>query len=234
MKYLDRFISFIFALVILVISVTIILVLLGQVYVDTIFSVMHDYLFAEEAQQTALITSVIVALAALKVTIFNSSFKQNDKSPIIVETKHGMVEISQDTIENTVKSVASDFPEIKEVQAKMTKKQNGIKIFSSISVLANTNIRNLTAEFQEKIEQVIDETTGIKILSTDVKVKNIYDKNKNASNAENKTVIKENITKNEISHEVVNNEEKQEIAKETEEAVVETESNSEDSSELKE
>lgn len=234
MKYLDRFISFIFALVILVISVTIILVLLGQVYVDTIFSVMHDYLFAEEAQQTALITSVIVALAALKVTIFNSSFKQNDKSPIIVETKHGMVEISQDTIENTVKSVASDFSEIKEVQAKMTKKQNGIKIFSSISVLANTNIRNLTAEFQEKIEQVIDETTGIKILSTDVKVKNIYDKNKNASNAENKTVIKENITKNEISHEVVNNEEKQEIAKETEEAVVETESNSEDSSELKE
>lgn len=234
MKYLDKFISFIFALVILIISVTIILVLLGQVYVDTIFSVMHDYLFAEEAQQTALITSVIVALAALKVTIFNSSFKQNDKSPIIVETKHGMVEISQDTIENTVKSVASDFSEIKEVQAKMVKKQNGIKIFSTISVLANTNIRNLTAEFQEKIEQVIDETTGIKILSTDVKVKNIYDKNKNASNAENKTVIKENITKNEISHEVVNNEEKQEVAKETEEAVVETESNSEDSSELKE
>ncbi|MBQ9267092.1 MAG: alkaline shock response membrane anchor protein AmaP [Clostridia bacterium] len=233
MKFIDKLISFIFSLAILVLAITVILVLIGYVSTDRVYGIIGEYVFAENVKQISLITAIVVVLAVLKVTIFNSSFKSKDKGPILVETNRGMIEISQDTIDNTVRSVASEFPEVKEVQAKMVKKNKGIKIYAAISVLANTNIRALTAQLQERIEQVIDETTGIKTLSTNIKVKNIYEKNKKAVKSEVKVApqakvveekkeiqkavedVKEEVVaevKEELAHEEVAKEENQEVS----------------------
>ena len=184
MKFLDKLISFIFAIAILALAVTVVLVTTGYVSADRVYSILHEYVFSASASEKALIVACVVILAVLKVTILNSSIKSKDKGPILVETNHGMIEISQDTIENTVRSVASEFPEIKEVQAKMIKQSKGIKIYADVSVLANTNIRQLTGDLQERIEEVIDETIGIKILSTNIKIKNIYDRSKKNSKVE--------------------------------------------------
>lgn len=181
MKLLDGFISFVFSIVILVLAVTILLVSTGLATDTFVISVLEDYVFNIDYKSITIITSVVVILAALKTTVFHSCFKTKDTSPIMVETEHGNVEIAQETITNTVKSVASKFENIKDINAKMLKKKNGIKIFANISVLANSNIKNLTEELQTKVIEIIKETTGVKVLDVNVKVKNIYEKKSKGS-----------------------------------------------------
>lgn len=185
MKLLDGFISFIFSIVILVLAVTILLVSTGLATDTFVIRVLEDYVFNIDYRSITIITSAVAILAALKTTVFHSCFKTKDTSPILVETEHGNVEIAQETITNTVKSVASKFENIKDINAKMLKKKNGIKIFANISVLANSNIKNLTEELQTKVIEIIKETTGVKVLDVNVKVKNIYEKNTKAFNKVN-------------------------------------------------
>ncbi len=180
MKLLDKLISFLFSLAILVIAITVVMVSLEYVTADRVYDIIDEYVFAENIKEVTLISAFVVILAVFKVTIFNSNFKSKDKTPILVESAHGQVEITQDTVDNTVRSVASTFSEIKDVQARMLKFKKGIKIYVVISVLVNTNLRELTENLQEKIEKVISDTIGVKVLGTNIRVKNIYEKsNKN-------------------------------------------------------
>ncbi|MBR4111225.1 MAG: alkaline shock response membrane anchor protein AmaP [Clostridia bacterium] len=188
MKILDAFISFIFSIVVLVLSIAVILVLTGFASESFILDTLNDYVFNDTYHNVALITSVVLVLAALKTTIFNSRFKSKDTSPILVATENGNVQIAQETITNTVKSVALKIPNIKDVNAKMLKKKKGIKIFANISVLANSNIKQVTEELQSKVIEVIRETTGVKVLDVDVKVKNIYEKGQKLENKVTDTV----------------------------------------------
>lgn len=181
MKLLDGFISFIFSIVILVLAVTILLVVTGLATDSFVVNILSDYVFNVDYRNITLVTSIVLILAALKTTVFHSRFKTKDTSPIMVETEHGNIEIAQETITNTVRSVASTFDNIKDINAKMIKKKNGIKVFANISVLANSNIKTLTEELQSKVIEVIRETTGVKVLDVNIKVKNIYEKNPKAS-----------------------------------------------------
>ena len=178
MRILDKFISFIFSLAILVIAISVLVVTIGieGVTSDTIIGILNTYVFAETYREIVILSSAVVILLALKVTLFSSCFKSKDTTPILVDTENGKIEIAQDTIDNTVKSVALSFSNIKDVHAKMLKKNDGIKIYAAISVLPEANIRELTKELQEKIIKVISETTGVKVLSANIKVKNIYEK----------------------------------------------------------
>lgn len=230
MKLLDKLISFLFSLAILVIAITVIMVSLEYITADRVYAILDEYVFAEEFKEITLITALVVILAVLKVTIFNSRFKANDKTPILVESDHGKVEISQDTIDNTVRSVAATFSEIKEVQAKMLKYKRGIKIYVVISVLVNTNIKQLTEKLQEEIARVIGETVGVKVLSTNIKVKNIYDKGH--KNKEEKKVPVE--TKKEEVKEETKKQELEAEVKESKEESVETSEMPNEESENKE
>lgn len=181
MKLLDKLISFIFSVVILILAIAVIMVCLEYISADKVYAIFDEYVFKDSIKEISFITAICAVLGALKTTIFNADFKKRGKEPILVETNHGVVEISQDTIDNTVRNTAYTFPEVKDVQARMIKKRKGIKIYVMISVLVNTNIRELTAKLQEKVEEIIDATTGVKVLSINVKVKNIYEKNRKAS-----------------------------------------------------
>lgn len=193
MKILDALISFVFSIIILVLSIAVVLVLTGLTTETFILDIINEYIFSDTYHNIALIVSIILGLAALKTTIFHSRFKSKDTSPILVSTENGDVQIAQETITNTVKSVALKIPNIKDINAKMLKKKKGIKIFANISVLANSNIKQVTEELQAKVIEVIKETTGVKVLDVNVKVKNIYEKGQ-----KNEAKIVENVKKEEV------------------------------------
>ncbi len=196
MKLLDGFISFVFSIVILVLAIAIVLVLTGFTTDVFIIETLNNYVFNVAYHDTVLIVSIVCILAALKTTIFHSCFKSKDNTPIMVESEHGKVEIAQETITNTVKSVAMNLSNVKDINAKMEKKRNGIVIFANLSVLANSNIKALTEELQSKVIEVIKETTGVKVLDVNIKVRNIYDKNVknlNKTNEEVKTIETEKV-----------------------------------------
>ena len=186
MRALDRLISFVFSIIMLAVSVILILVGIGVVNPQMIIDMLQEQVFVTEMLQknifnTVTIAGIVLLIASLKTTIFLSLFKTKDKAPILVKTQNGEVEIAQETIISTVRSVGATFSNIKEVQAKMIKKRRGIVIYAMLMVYANSNIRELTEQMQRQVKEVIKATTGVDVLEVNIKVKNIYQKQKNSN-----------------------------------------------------
>ncbi|MBQ9314601.1 MAG: alkaline shock response membrane anchor protein AmaP [Clostridia bacterium] len=178
MKLIDRLINFIFSLVMLVLSLVVLLVIFNFIDSNYINGLINDYVWSKDYRLIVIITSFIVFLAGLKTTIFLSDFKKRRKIPIMVSSENGSVQIAQETIESTAKAVARTHEEVKDVNVKMINKNKGVDIYMSILVVQDTNIRTITRQIQEEVKEKVHETTGVLVLNTDIKVKNIVEKNK--------------------------------------------------------
>lgn len=206
MKLLDKLINFIFSLAMIIVSVVILLVMFNLTTTEFVNGVLNNYLWNNDYRMTVIISSIVVLLAGLKTTIFLSDFKKKRKMPITVSTDNGNVQIAHETIESTAKAVAKNYEEVKDVNAKMVGKNKGVEIYMTILVSQDTNIRALTRSIQDEVKNKIHETTGVLVLNTDIKVKNIVEKNKKVSMAEasnSKEKVEENI---EIKEDVVEQE----------------------------
>lgn len=211
MRALDRLISFIFSIVMLILSIVLILIGIGVVNPQIVIDMLNEYVFVKEMIEAEIfnaltITGIVILLASLKTTVFLSLFKVKDKSPILVKTKNGEVEIAQETITSTVRNVGLSFDNIKDVQAKMIKKRRGVVIYAMVLVYAETNIRETTEEMQRQVKEVIKSTTGVDVIEVNIKVKNIYQKQK-----KNDAVKESKKQKNEVLEEVRVEEVPQEI-----------------------
>ena len=181
MKLVDRLINFIFSLAILVLSVVILLVAFNVIDSEYINGIINDYVWNENNKLIVIVVSAVVLLAGLKTTIFLSDFRKKKKIPILVSSENGNIQIAGETIESTAKAVACSHDEVKDVNVKMVNKNKGVDIYMSILVVQDTNIRTLTCKIQEEVKEKIHETTGVLVLNTDIKVKNIVEKGKKSS-----------------------------------------------------
>lgn len=180
MKILDKFINFIFSLAMIIASTAILLVLLNLADVRFIDNLVNNYLWNPEYRTTAIIVVLLVWLAAIKTTIFLADFKQKKKESIIVNSENGSIRIAGETVESTAKAVAKMYNEVKDVNVKMVNKKKGIDLYMSISVSQDTNIKDLTQKIQDAVKAKIQNTTGVVVLNTDIKVKNVIGKSKDA------------------------------------------------------
>ena len=183
MRVLDGMISFIFSVVMLIISVILILVGTGAFDPQMIIDMLTKYAFAEDMKAInqvgdnfKTITGIVLLLLSLKTTLFLSIFKVKKDKPILVKTANGEVEISQATITNTVVNVGLNFENIKEVQARMIERRKGVAIYAVISVFVNSNLREITEEMQRQVKEVIKATTGVNVVDVNIKVKNVEQK----------------------------------------------------------
>jgi len=191
MRALDRLISFVFSVIMLILSIVLILVGIGVVNPQMIIDMLNNHVFVLEMIEAntfnvLTIVGIVLLLASLKTTIFLSLFKVKDKSPILVKTQNGEVEIAQETITNTVRNVGLSFDNIKDVQAKMIKKGKNVVIYAMVMVYAETNIRETTEEMQKQVKEVIKATTGVNVTEVNIKVKNIYQKSKKNDDSKEK------------------------------------------------
>ncbi len=190
MKFLDRLISFIFDLAVLIVAVVILLVTFNIVDYGVIDGLIREYVLNETYNTIVIVSAVIVILAFLKITIFSSTLSSKAKKNILVDTEHGKIQISQETLEGIARNVVSNYPEIKDVQARMTKANKGINMYTVIGVYPNTNIKEVVTKAQNDIKENIELKTGVPVKNIDVKIKNVT----NASSA--KEVKKANIVTN--------------------------------------
>ena len=179
MRALDRLISFIFSTIILIISIVLILVGLRIVEPRVISDLLSTYvlnenIISEKLFNPVTITGIVLLILALKTTVFLSLFKVKDRAPISVRGKNGEVQISQDTIINTAKSVALSYDNIKDVQARMAKKGNGVIIYEIVQVYVDTNIRELVEAVQEDVKRTIMANIGVNVVDVNIKIRNIY------------------------------------------------------------
>ena len=140
MRVLDKLISFIFNVFVIVVAVSILLVLTGFVGYPVIDGVLRDYVFNDVYKTIVLSTTILVILAGLKITVFSSALSNTAQKSIMVDTPHGKIQINQDTIEGVAKNIIKEYDSIKDVQTRMTKAKNGINMYMMLSVYQNTKM----------------------------------------------------------------------------------------------
>lgn len=173
MRFLDKLISFIFNVFVIVVAVSILLVLTGFVNYPVIDGILKDYVFNDDYKLIVLSSTILVILAGLKTTVFSSALSNTAQKSIMVDTPHGKIQINQDTIESVAKNIIKDYDSIKDVQTRMTKAKNGINMYMMLSVYQNTNIKDVVTRVQNEVKEQIEATTSVIVRNVDVKVKNV-------------------------------------------------------------
>ena len=186
MKIIDKLISFIFDVVIIVIASSILLVTLDVVQYEVIEGLLIGYLFNPSYEVIVGAVAVIVILLALKVTVFTSSLSTKAKKNLLVDTPHGKIQIAQSTIEGIAKNIIKDYPQVKDVQAAMTKARNGINMYMALVVYQGINIKEIVTRVQYDVKSQIESTTSVHVNKIDVKIKNVLKIDKALVNQEKK------------------------------------------------
>ena len=173
MRALDKLISFIFSLVIIVLAVSVILVSTSVVKYAVIDGILTNYVFGETYKLTTILVSLLFVLAGLKVTVFSSSLSSGRRKNIYVNTPNGKIQIAQETIEGIAQNVITNYNDVKDVKTAMTKTGKGINLYMGLTMYQNSNITETISKIQEEVKSQIDNITGVKVYNVDVKVRNV-------------------------------------------------------------
>lgn len=177
MKILEQIALTIFSLLILIICLALCLVLFGWLEASNIYIIIQYLKSAQSITNTTLIVSVVLMLLSVKCIFFPSYTKEREQKSegILLENETGKLLISIETIESLVKGVVSGFANIKAVncKVKLDKSVNNVIINLTLVVAAETIIKELSANLQDRIKEVIKKTTEIEVKEVTIKIKNI-------------------------------------------------------------
>lgn len=177
MKVLEQIALTIFSLLILIICLALCLVLFDWLDTSNIYMVIEHLKSTQSITNTTLIVSVILMLLSVKCIFFPSYAKEKEQKSegILLENESGKLLISIETIENLVKGVTAGFPNAKSVncKVKLDKSVNNVIIDMNLVVAPETVIKELSANLQNKIKEVIKATTEIEVKAINIKIKNI-------------------------------------------------------------
>ena len=80
--------------------------------------------------------------------------------------------ISKETIENLVEAVTNEYKTAKEVSSRVEiDKENNVNIFVNLIVGADSVIKDLSVDLQEKIKSRVKETTDLDVKEVNIMIK---------------------------------------------------------------
>lgn len=177
MKVLEQITLTVFSIIILILCLALCLILFNWIDVSNIYAVIQYLKSTQTLTNISLGVSIVLMLLAVKAIFFPSYAKEKEQKSegILLENETGKLLISIETIENLVKGVVGGFPNVKNVncKVKLDKSVNNVVIDLNLVVASETVIKELSANLQNKIKEVIKTTTEIEVKSIDIKIKNI-------------------------------------------------------------
>ena len=177
MKVIENISLTIFSVVILIFSLIFCLILFNWIDASYVYLVFQYIKSDPTTMNISLVVSVILMLLAVKCIFFpaNSKEKEEKSEGILLKNESGKLMISIDTIENLVKGVISEFPNVKtsSCKVKLDKQVNNILVDINLVVASETIIKDLSTNIQNKIKEVIKSTTEIDVKEINIKIKNI-------------------------------------------------------------
>lgn len=175
MKFLERISLTIFSVIILAISLIMSLLVFGWIKIGTIVYVLQLALSTPVTINTILVVAVILMLLAIKCIFFSSKQKEDKTEGILLENENGKLLISINTIENLVKGVVLGFTNVKSSVCKVNldRQVNNVKVELNLVVDANTIIKELSVNLQDRIKEVVKATTELEIKEINIKIKDI-------------------------------------------------------------
>lgn len=177
MKAIEKISLTIFSMIILILSLVLSLAIFNWLSTSDIYFIIQFIKATPVATNITLVTLVILMLLSAKCIFFPSfaKGKEEREEGILLENETGRLLISIETIENLVKGVVAGFPNVKTVncKVKLDKSINNVIIVMNLIVVQDTVIKELSANLQSKIKEVIKKTTEIDVKSIDINIKNI-------------------------------------------------------------
>lgn len=200
MKILEKIALVLFSIIVLIMSVVSCLLIFNVLDVKNMCEYIEGFLENDIFVKTTLIISAICILLAIKSLFFPSKIKKKEeiKSGVLLENQDGRLLISKDTIENLVNSVVRSFPDALDTQTKVfLDTENNITVFISLFVKEDAIIKQLSANVQNKIKEIVKRNTDLDVKQVNINIKNI----------ENEKTKKENsLEKIKLENVIINNE----------------------------
>lgn len=185
MKVIDRIILSIYSLVILIESIIAILLIFGWAKLESIVYLITDMLNNSVAYNTVFAISILFIILSIKAMFFNGlksrdTMEIDDKRKgkmgegVLLENEDGKLLISKDTIERLANSVVKNFSNIQDARTRvLIDSKNYITIVVELQILQNTVIKDLNANLQSRIKEVVKQATDLEVNEVNIKIKNI-------------------------------------------------------------
>lgn len=178
MKILDKIALILFSGIILILSLCSCLIVFGWIDLNSVYTIITNGLNNTTVVNVTLGISVVLMLLAIKVIFFYSEDEMSEG--LKLENTDGNLLISKDTIENLVNSVAKGFENTENVTTRIgLDKQNQLVVDVLLHVLPNTVIKEMSANLQTRIKEVIKSTTDLEVKQVNIKIKNVAKTNNN-------------------------------------------------------
>ena len=177
MKIIEKISLTIFSVFILVLSLILCLILFNWMDINNLNSIINYLKSTQTLTNVSLVVSIVLMLLAVKCIFFPSYSKEKEQrcEGLLLENETGKLLISIETIENLVKGVVTSFENVKSVncKVKLDKAINNVVIDMNLVVTSETIIKELSADLQNKIKEIIKKTTEIDVKAINVRIKNI-------------------------------------------------------------
>lgn len=184
MKIIDKIILNIYSLIILIESIIVILLIFGWAKIETIIYIIKDMLNNNIAYNVVFGISVVFIILSIKAIFFKNArdkidlveTKRKDKmgEGVLLENEDGKLLISKETIERLANSVVNNFENIQDAKTKVIiNNKNDITIVIELQILQNTVIKDVNANLQSRIKEVIKQATELEVNEVNIKIKNI-------------------------------------------------------------
>lgn len=176
MKIIEKISLTIFSIIILLIALIGCLLAVNWVKVDTITTCLEVVLLNPTYTNILLVVSIILTLLAIKCIFFASNKEEKDNiSGILLENESGKLIISVETIQNLVKGVIAGFTsaELSNCKVMLDKQTNNVKIAIKILVGQDAIIKDLSLNMQNRIKEVVKNSTDLDIKQIDINIKDI-------------------------------------------------------------
>ena len=175
MKIIDKISLVLFSIIVFVLSITMCLIVFGWVDLNSIYSMVRDGLENSFVTNTILVCSIVFMLLAIKSIFFYSTDEMEEG--LRLKNEEGNLLISKETIQNLVNNVVIGFENTENATTKIgLDRQNNLQIDVILYVLPNTIIKELSANLQARIKEVVKNTTDLEVTAVNIKVKNVTTK----------------------------------------------------------
>ena len=181
MKVIEKITLIIYSNLILIMAVIACLLVFGWLDIDIVQGLTRTLIISSTSSKIILGVSIVFILLSIRCIFFDPSSKQEikDKQGILLANENGKLMISKETIENIVEAVTKEYKTAKEVSSKVElDKDNNVNIFVNLVVGADTVIKDLSIDLQNKIKNKVKETTDLYVKEVNITVKKaIQEKN---------------------------------------------------------
>ncbi len=177
MKFIDRLILGLFAVLMLLIAVFSCFIIAGWVDITTVCIMFSNILKDSTTRIVLIVVNGIIILLSLKAIFFegrDSKEEYEEKNGILLQNDDGRLLITKETLKNMVNTVVNGFSSVKNVQTKIIlDSNNDLSIMLAIEVSDNAIIKELSNNIQMKVKDTIKSSMDIEVKNMDIKVTNI-------------------------------------------------------------